>query len=197
MHRRKIPLLRFIRIVDTFSEQSGVYLSYLIVALMLITFYEVMMRYFFRAPTVWAHESSELLYGVYIMLASGYSFYFGVPSKHIKMDVFYAKFTPRKQAFIELVGFIFVIIFVGVILWQGWILAWQSTLAQEHSISVWAPPIWEVRWSIPIGAFSLLIMVVARAVVWAYTLITGEVVKDADIRGKKEAPEVTVKEVSG
>ena len=54
---------KWIRTIDTISVRFGVLLSWLTVPLMLSMVYEVVARYLFTAPTVWAYDISRMLYG--------------------------------------------------------------------------------------------------------------------------------------
>ena len=61
--------------------------------------YEVVARYFFNAPTIWAYDMTFMLYGSFFMLGAAYTLQ---RSGHIRTDVFYARWSPRTQARVDL-----------------------------------------------------------------------------------------------
>jgi len=170
MQRGKILL----RNVDTVMERFGTRISYLVLVMMGVTVYEVVARYAFNRPTFWAHESAELVLCVYIMLGAGFTLCHRVSPKHIKMDVFYTRFSPRKKAVVELVTSITFFLFLGVVVWQGWGMAWRSLQMWEHSPSVWGPPLYPIKLALPVGAFFMVVMGVARLIRSLNTAITGK-----------------------
>ena len=163
-----------LRNLDTIMERLGTRISYLILVMMSVTVYEVAARYAFNRPTFWAHETAELVLCVYIMLGAGFTLCHQASPKHIKMDIFYTRFSPRKKAIVELVGFITFFLFLGVVVWQGWGMAWRSLQMWEHSPSVWSPPLYPIKFSVPVGAFLMVVMGVARFIRNLNTAITGK-----------------------
>ena len=170
MHLVKI-LLRYI---DAIMERFGTIISYLALAMMGITVYEVALRYVFNSPTSWAHETSEYMLAAYFMLGAGFTLCHRASPKHIKMDIFYTRFSPRKKAIVEMVGFIAFLLFIGVVLWQGWEMAWRSLQMSEHSMSTWGPPLYPIKLMVPVGAFLMMIMGVAKFIRDLTTAITGK-----------------------
>ena len=160
MQQEKLPLY----FIDRVNEWCGKFIGSWILLMMGITVYEVVLRYAFNRPTFWAHETVEMLYAAYIILAAGYTIRHGASPAHIKMDVFYSRYSPRKRVTVDLIGSLAFFIFVGMLLWMGFTMAWRSTLDWERSISTWAPLIWPVKWCLPIGAFLMLLQGVARFV---------------------------------
>jgi TRAP-type mannitol/chloroaromatic compound transport system permease small subunit len=73
------------------------------------------------------------------------------------MDIIYNYLSPRTQHFVNVIGSLFLFLFVGVLVLKGWEAAWNSMRIWERSYTGWAPPIWFVRFTIPIGCFLLLV----------------------------------------
>ena len=158
MQQKKIPL----SIVDSINERLGSLISYGILLMMGITIYEVVLRYTFNRPTFWAHETVSMLHVAYVILVSGFTIRYLASPRHIKMDVLYARLSPRKKVIVELVASTAFFLFVGVILWQGWEMAWRSSQLGEHTITTWGPPLYPTKWCIPVGAFLMLVQGVAN-----------------------------------
>ena len=62
-----------IKVIDSFGDWVGTIVGFLVVLLIIAGVYEVLGRYFFNAPTIWAHSSSLMLVGSMIMLRAGYT----------------------------------------------------------------------------------------------------------------------------
>ena len=79
---------------DRFSLWSGRLVAWLIMPMVLSLVYEVVARYFFNAPTVWAYDMTFMLYGTFFMLGSAYTLMRG---GHIRTDCLYGGWSPRRQ----------------------------------------------------------------------------------------------------
>ena len=62
---------------------SGRIVAWLIVPMVLSLVWEVVARYFFNAPTVWAYDMTFMLYGTFFMLGSAYTL---LRKGHIRTD---------------------------------------------------------------------------------------------------------------
>jgi len=162
-----------IRVLDLVNRKWGVYISYVVLLLMLVTVYEVFMRYVLNNPTVWAHETASMLLGAYLILGGGYTFIRGVFPRHIKMDLIYTRHSPRTKAIIELFGLITFFIYVGVLFWLSTKGMLRSIAIDEHTMSVWRPPIWPLKICIPVGTAIFLIMGVVKFIRNIKIAITG------------------------
>ena len=167
-------IIRAARFVDKVNQKWGEWWSQLIVLTMVITVYEVFMRYVFRSPTMWAHETATMIYATFIIIACGYTLRHGANPAHIRMDVFYNRFSPRKKAIVDLIAFTFFLLFVGVILWYGIGFAMRSVKLMENSSSTWGPPIWPIKVAVPIGIFGLFIQGIFRFIRNLNTAFTGK-----------------------
>lgn len=160
-----------LRWIDKVNERTAKAASFLIFLMIGIVNYEVIRRYAFNAPTIWAFESTYLLYGIYFMLGGGYTLYLG---KHVNVDLLYAKLSPRGQAIVDLCTSICFFFFCGVMLIYGGRFAWDSFLMRERLSSAWAPPIYPVKLFIPISAFLILLQGVAKFIRDFATAVKGE-----------------------
>jgi TRAP-type mannitol/chloroaromatic compound transport system permease small subunit len=89
-----------IRPIERLTGSVGVFAALLIVPLILATCFEVLSRYSFDAPTVWAYEIGYMLTGSHFLLAMAYTLREG---QHIRIDIFSDKFSQRTRAIIDLV----------------------------------------------------------------------------------------------
>ena len=157
--------------IDTVSEWSGRVLGMLILVITAILMYEITMRYIFNAPTIWAHETCQHLFASFSMLAGAYVLLY---RQHIKVDVIYARFSPRGRAIIDSITYLFFFLFCGLMLWHGIGIAAHSVKIMEVSFSPFAPPIWPLKLTIPIAAFLIVLQGVAHWVRVLSMAITGK-----------------------
>ncbi len=61
-----------LRTIDSISAWLGKYLGFLLFPLVGVLFIEVVLRYGFNRPTLWAHETAIFLFGTLGMFAGAY-----------------------------------------------------------------------------------------------------------------------------
>ncbi len=147
--------------IDVLSQWSGKIFSFLALAVVGVIAFEVVMRYGFNAPTIWAQETMQYLCGVLYMMGGAYALYAG---EHVKVEVLHERFPPRIRALLDLITFPLFFLFCGTLLWLGGEFAWESVLLRETTFSGWAPPIYPIKLTIPLGAFLLLLQGLAKFV---------------------------------
>ena len=164
--------LKAIAVIDTFSEWTGKAVAWTMVPLFLGLTYEVISRYLFNAPTDWAFDVTYMLYGSQFMLGAAYTLMKG---GHIRTDMFYEKFSPRKKGMVDAIGYL-VFFFPAVLflLVAGGDAAYRSWLMLEKSeISPWRPPIYPFKAMIPLAAVLLLIQGASEFLKSIYAARTG------------------------
>lgn len=77
--------------IDRFFIRVGDFVSILFLIVVCISFFEVIMRYLFNAPTLWVHESTSFLVSL-AMLFGGVACY--ADEKHIAMTFISDSFSP-------------------------------------------------------------------------------------------------------
>lgn len=171
-------LIGFIRFVDNLSDWVGKIAGFLVFPIMLVLVYEVVMRHVFNRPTIWAHETSCMLYGAHFVLGGAYALRHGA---FVNVEVFYMRFSKRKKAIVDLFTWIMFYLFVGVLLWKSIPWAWESFSVREFSDSTWGPYVWPVKFTIPFAAFFMLLQGMTKTVKDVFIAITGrELIAAAD-----------------
>ena len=161
---------RVLHFIDLLSEWIGKASAFLVLALSFVIGYEVVARYLFNRPTIWAHELSAMVFGAYIILGGAYLLSAG---RHVNMDLIYGFLSPRKKALIDIITFWFFAIFCVALVWKGGDTAWYSISIREQARTTWSPPLYPIRLVLPIGAFLLLLQGVAKFIRDAITLAKG------------------------
>lgn len=91
-------------LIDRFSEASGRLLAWLTLAMVLVTFVIVVMRYAFDAGLIWLQESVLWLHAAVFMLGAAYTL---KHDEHVRVDVFYRTMSERKRAWVDFLGVLF------------------------------------------------------------------------------------------
>ena len=71
--------------------------------MVLVTAIIVVMRYVFDAGMIWMQESVIWMHAAVFMLGASYTL---LHEEHVRVDIFYRKMSPRRQAVVDLVGVI-------------------------------------------------------------------------------------------
>lgn len=87
--------------IDNVSEWTGRLVSWLTSALVLLICYDVTMRYIANETAVWFQEMEWHMFSLIFLIGAAYTFRH---DKHVRVDVFYSRFSPKTQAWINLIG---------------------------------------------------------------------------------------------
>ncbi|MCC5810614.1 MAG: TRAP transporter small permease subunit [Ectothiorhodospiraceae bacterium] len=147
------------RAVTWLNDRLGSWVSYLVFFMFVFLLLEVFFRYMLRSPTVWTVELTQMLFGAYAVLAGGYLM---AHNGHVSVDILYMRFPPRVKAAVDIFTSILFFLFLGVLLWFGSQLAWESLERLETSQSAWNPPLYPVKLMIPLGAGLLLLQGIVK-----------------------------------
>lgn len=152
-------MTRFGRAIDNLNEWTSRIFSPAILVMMAIGTFEVVARYFFNRPTIWAWEVNEHLLILFLSLAGGYTLMLG---RHVSVDLLYMRLKPRVRAILDSVTWLFFFLVCVVVIWQGTAEAWESTLKGERALSSFSSPVYPDKWMIPIGGVLLLLQGIVR-----------------------------------
>lgn len=95
----------------------GTFAALLLVPLVLATAWEVVARYVFGAPTIWAYEIGYTLTGAHFLLALAYTLRQG---EHIRIDVLSGYITPGLRRVVDAIAYLLVLPIVIWIAWTMW-----------------------------------------------------------------------------
>lgn len=146
-------------IIDQISDRSGKICSYGIFLIVVLMFYEVVMRYIFNAPTEWGFDVVQFLFGATAVLAGAYTLRH---KAHVSVDVIYRYFSPRMKLAMDLVASVFFFAFCAVMFWWGLEFAASSIATLEVTQTPFRGPVYLVKATIPIGAALILLQGLAK-----------------------------------
>lgn len=138
------------RAVDRASEWTGKLSSYLMPALVGAICYDIIMRYAFNKPTHWAFELTYMTYGAYSVLGVAYC---QALKTHVRMDLLYARLSPRTQAVVESVCYLLLFFpLLSILTYKcGEHGLWTLSSGERSSVSVWRPHLWPFKLAITLG----------------------------------------------
>jgi TRAP-type mannitol/chloroaromatic compound transport system permease small subunit len=140
---------RFTDAIEWVNLRTGEFVAYWAVLSVFAYYYEVIARFAFNSPTNWVHESMFLMYGMQYMLAGAYAYH---ADQHVRVDVFYTKFSPRGKAVADIITSVFFFIFILTLLWTSGKFALDAIGNWEVSFTEWGVQYWPVKLMMPIGA---------------------------------------------
>jgi len=159
------------RAIAALNRWSGEFVAYWSVLAVFAYYYEVVARYLFNSPTNWVHESMFLMFGMQYLIAGGYAY---LTDSHVRVDVFYSRFSRRGKALTDVLTSVFFFIFAGTLLVTGWIFAADSLGVWEVSFTEWAIQYWPVKIAIIVGAALILLQGIAKLLDDLRILVAGE-----------------------
>ena len=111
-------MLGIARRIDSVSEWIGRAVSWLALLLVLLTFTIVVLRYLFNLGAVALQELLLYLHSLIFLMGAAYTL---KHDGHVRVDMFYRPMTPRKKAWVNLLGSVFLLLPCCVfIFWISW-----------------------------------------------------------------------------
>lgn len=141
-------------IIDGLTLITGWMAALSLVAAALIITEAVIARKLFGVSTIWQIEAS-----VYLLI---FSVFAGAPfvqknEFHLNVDLLIIHFSPKTREIVLIVVSIASCLLVLLLAWYSWPMWWESVTMNEHSESLWGPPLWIPYFFLPLG-MSLLFL---------------------------------------
>jgi TRAP-type mannitol/chloroaromatic compound transport system permease small subunit len=104
--------------MEQFIDWSGRVVSWCVLLMVLLTFLVVVLRYVFDSGWIALQESVSYLHSLVFLLGAAYTL---KHDAHVRVDIFYSRFSERSKAWVELLGHLFILIPVMLfIAWISW-----------------------------------------------------------------------------
>ena len=103
----RFGLTKTLSIIDQFTELTGRLIAWLTLVMVLVSFAIVVLRYGFDLGWVAMQESVLYFHGMVFMLGAAYTL---KADGHVRVDIFYQKFSTRKKAWVNLLGSLFLLL---------------------------------------------------------------------------------------
>ena len=164
-------LIRTMDIITAINKSMVWIIGTLVLFMSMLLTIDVILRYFFNSPTSWAFDFSTWGTGVIGFLLGGYTL---VAAQHVRVDLFFEKFSLRMKSIIDLVSAIFLFMMVIALVWLGtdYVIHYYNIGAQ--STGGFAIPLW-VKWLIvPIGGLLIGLQGLVKLIDDIYIIVTGK-----------------------
>ena len=147
--------------IDRLSDAAGRLSAWLFVVIGAMICYEVVARYVFLSPTIWAEELSRLVQIWAGYLAAAYV----LRERHmIRITAITDRLGPRGRRLAEAFSLLWIVVFCGYAVWWGMEIAIDSIVVGRADSTMLALPLWFSEFSIPVGFGLLLLQAVAELV---------------------------------
>lgn len=165
-------MARTIVAIDTLSAWIGRIVCWLTLPLIAAMVYEVLARYFFTAPTMWAYDISRMLYGALFTLGAGYALSKGV---HIRSDFLYRDWSVKTQGRVDAALYLlFYFPSMLIFLWVAGEWAWIAVDRGERGMdTAWMPLLGPIKSCLPFGVLFLVIQGVSELLKSLYAASRG------------------------
>jgi len=100
--------------LDRLAQRTGVILAFTPLLLILVQFSTVLMVYIFASGSIKLQESLQYINALMFLGGAGYTALHG---DHVRVDLFYSKFSPRGKALVDVVGTLFLLLPFLILLW--------------------------------------------------------------------------------
>lgn len=152
---------RLARYLNTLSEWTGRVIAWLTLCMVLITFGIVVLRYGFGIGSIAAQESVIFLHALVFLLGAAYTL---KHDGHVRVDIFYREYSPRRQAWIDLFGALFLLTPVCLFILLSSLdyvsAAWELREGSRETAGL--PGVYLLKTAIPVMAVLMLLQGLAQ-----------------------------------
>ncbi len=146
-------LLRVSRWIDVLNERVGRSVCWLVLAAVLISAANAIVRKLFNYSSNSFLELQWYLFSALFLFASGYTL---LRNDHVRIDIIAGRLSPRAQAWIDIFGtVVFLMPMALLLIYLSWPVFARSFATGEISTNAGGLILWPARMLVPIG-FALL-----------------------------------------
>lgn len=156
--------------LDRVAEVIGNAVAWLSLALVLVTFSVVVLRYLFQFGSIAMQESILYLHATLFLLGAAWTLR---NDGHVRVDIFYRGFSAARKALVDLVGALLLLLPVCIfLLWVSWdyvAAAWALREASGETGGL--PYVYLLKTLIPLAAALLILQGISQALASLGTLL--------------------------
>lgn len=144
--------------VERINRTVGRFAMWLIFAMMGVLLFAAISRSFFNTPFIWVIEFAQFTMAAYYLLGGAYSMQ---NDAHVRMDLLYDRWQPRKRAFADSLTAFCLISYLVVLFYGGWSSTQYALEYGQKNYSSWAPPMAPIKIIMTFGIFLMLLQAIA------------------------------------
>ena len=148
----------FVRVTDGLTFITGWIAALCLVAAAFIVTEAVIVRKLLGISTIWQIEAS-----VFLLI---FTVFVGAPfvqrnEHHLNVDLLIFHLSPRTREWVLIIVSIISCMLTAVLAWYAWPMWWETVVNNEHSESLWGPPLWIPYLFLPLGMTILFLQYIA------------------------------------
>lgn len=151
---------RYVSIVDAVNYRIGRMMMYFIFVMIGILLWSSISKTFFL-PSLWTLEMAQFAMVAYYIMGGPYSIQLG---SNVRMDLFYSNWSDRTRAWVDSCTILFLIFYLGVLLWGGFESTEYALKYGERSYSAWRPYMWPIKVIMCVGLVLMLLQAIAELI---------------------------------
>jgi C4-dicarboxylate transporter DctQ subunit len=163
-------------IIDAMTNLTGWIAALSLVAAALIVTEAVIVRKIFGISTVWQTEASIFL--LMFVVFTGAPFV-QKNEHHLNVDLVIIHLSPKAREWTIIVVSIISAILAAILAWYAWPMWWETVVNNEHSESLWSPPLWIPYLFLPLGMTVLFLQYILYIRQKILALKKGELAEEA------------------
>lgn len=148
----------YVRWVEAVNRRIGRVVMYGIFVLVGILLWSSVSKTFFL-PSLWTLEMAQFMMVAYYVLGGPYSIQLDA---NVRMDLVYGTWSPRTKAWVDAFSVLFLIYFLGVLLYGGIGSTWYSIEYGERSPTAWRPYLWPIKVVMCVGIVLMILQATAE-----------------------------------
>ncbi len=156
-----IIAIRYVKFVDRFNYRVGRFMMYGIFVLMAVLMWSTLSKQLFVVPAYWTLEVAQFVLVAYYLVGGAYSIQLGT---NVRMDLFYGNWSDRRKSLVDSFTILFLIFYLGVLLYGGIDSTLYSIQYSERSPSLWRPVMWPVKTIMCTGILLMLLQSVSELI---------------------------------
>lgn len=160
----------FCMVIDKVIKWLGIGASYMMPILAFVVVYEVVARYIFDAPTIWAYDLSLFLFGYIAALGGAYA---QQKRSHINVDILYLSVSPKVKNIFNLISYSLGIFFLLLIFYMSITKFNEAIEFDYRRQSEWSPPMWHFWLMLCTASVLFSVQLFRDIIVEVYHLFTG------------------------
>ena len=145
--------------VTATSRAVGRFAMYLVFPMIGILFFETICRTIFNHPWKWTVEMAQFVMAAYYTLGGAYTL---ILDGHVRMDLFYARWSPKNKALADVLTFTVVMFYLVLLLVGGFMSLEYSIQYKQRSYSSWAPQVTPIKIIMVFGMVLMTLQVIAE-----------------------------------
>jgi len=165
------------KIINGLTIITGWTAALSLVAAAVIVTEAVVVRKIFGISTIWQIEAA-----VFLLILTVFA---GAPfvqksEHHLNVDLVIIHLSPKTREITLIVVSIISCLLAALLAWYAWPMWWESVVGNEHTESLWGPPLWIPYFFLPIGMTLLFL----QYIIYIHGKITA--LRKGEIRAEAE-----------